>query len=251
MKHCVCGYTSSKSISAHISACKLYKDELKRVIENASTYVQALYLSSFSVKSCVDQIIDKEKTLITHGAIRKFTDSFLDGLGIREGVNGKNNQRFKQQKIRQTTRERYGVDNVGQIPGKGWVNNSIPYKKLLFVDELAIFRKEVSDLTWNTFMRMKRRGIIPIKCHYTGICFNDELLDQVNPNDPFKRSIDHVVPVTEAFFKGWSSDQTASDDNIVFCLRIINTLKSNTNHDDFVTNYLPYIMEKLHESKTS
>ncbi len=251
MKTCVCGYTSPKSISAHAQACKPYKDELKRVTENATEYLEELYLASYSVKECVEQIIQRENTLVQHGGIRKFADSFLDKLGIREGVGGKNNQRKKQEKIRQTTRERYGVDNIGQLPGKAWTNNSVPYERLSFVDDLAQFRKDVGDATWNTFMRMKRRNEVPTLCHYTGITFNDDVLERVNPNDPYKRTIDHLVPVTEAFFKGWSVEKTSSQENLVFCLRVINTLKSNTNHDDFVTNYLPYIKEKLHESKIS
>jgi len=251
MKTCVCGYTSSKNISQHATACVEYKKAVDKALANASGYIEELYLNTLSVSACVDHIMTKEGLEIAGAKIRKWVDARIDERSIRVSALNKKHQQKKQEKIRQTTRERYGVDNIGQIPGKAWSNNSVPYERLSFVDDLAQFRKDVGDATWNTFMRMSRRNEVPTTCHYTNITFNDDILERVNPNDPYKRTIDHIVPVTEAFFKGWSVEKTSSQENLVFCLRVINTLKSNTNHDDFVTNYLPYIKEKLHESKIS
>jgi 5-methylcytosine-specific restriction endonuclease McrA len=250
MKKCPCGFTAKNSLSGHAQTCVQYKKEFKRVTENAVRYVADMYLDTYSVAECVERIIKRENSLISHSQIRKFMDNYLDSLGIREGISGENSQRMKQIKIVQSVKNKYGVDNVGQLPGNGWSKiNNIPYEKLNFVDDMAKFRKKVNSATEKTVHQLRKKNNISKTCHYTNIQFNDVLLKRVNPNDPFKRTVDHIIPVTEAFLRGLSVEETASENNIVFCLRVINTLKSNTSYDDFVKNYLPYIKEKLNESK--
>jgi hypothetical protein len=247
---CLCGYMANgKTASAHTRQCRLYIDEKQRISEYIDINGKELYIKTYSVTHCVEII--SSYTTLSMNIIRKIFVDRMKPLNILEGVSGINQQAMKQSKIRKTTFDRYGVINIGQKTG-GWTeSNNIPYEKLSLMSDLSIYRDQVNNLTWKYFINLKRTHTIPSECHYTGITFNDNLLERVNPNDPYKRTMDHITPVTEAFFKGWSPEKTSEKNNIVFCLRVINTLKSNTNYNDFVINYLPHIIEKLNESKIS
>jgi hypothetical protein len=142
--------------------------------------------------------------------------------------------------------DRYGVANNGQLPGQGWSNlNSIEYKKLEVDNALADFRKKVNYLTRKYVERLKKHGALPTECYYTGITFKDEVQKQINPNDPYKRSVDHRISVIEMFLKGGTPEEVCKEGNIVFCLRAVNTYKANTPEEYFVEQIVPHLKEKL------
>ena len=156
-------------------------------------------------------------------------------------------------KIQATVLNRYGVVNIGQLDNYGRKRfNAIPYTKLKLVEEIKEFRRLVDIITQQKVQQLKKQKKLLTTCNYTGIPFIDEIKLEVNPNDPLKRTVDHVVPVTEAFFLGWTPEQTAADTNIVFCLRIVNTLKHNTDAEKFKKMYVPLLKERLiYESQRS
>lgn len=243
---CVCGYKGNQN---HSKICDDYKQELSRVEENIKSYIADVYLETYSVSECCEYVKEKEKTKITTLRLRKIINSELDNLGIREGLSGKNLNKIRQEKMKNTMLKKYGVVNNGQRPGYGWKElNSIEYKRLDVDQELFDFRKKVDYLTRKHVQKLKNSDSIPTTCYYTGIEFRDVSEDKVNPNDPFKRTVDHKIPVIEMFIKGKTPEETANEQNIVFCLRIVNTYKANTSENYFVNEIVPYLKEKIYES---
>jgi len=84
----------------------------------------------------------------------------------------------------------------------------------------------------------------PKYCFYTGIKFADEY-GKVNPNDPCKRSIDHIKSIYECFLTGIAIEEAASIENIVFCLKICNTIKGNAEIQYFKKNIAKYLREEF------
>ena len=74
----------------------------------------------------------------------------------------------------------------------------------------------------------------PEVCYYTGVRFIDCDQAKVNPNDPRKRTIDHKIPVIIGYLQGLSVKEISKPENITFVLRYVNTIKSNTLHDNFL-----------------
>lgn len=237
---CVCGFIGQ---SGHAGQCDVYLREADRVKENLTEYIADYYKETYSITDCCKYVIEKEKTNIKHTALRGTITKYLDSLGIRESFGGVNFHKHRQNKLEKVMLNKYGVVNNGQREGEGYKKlNAIPYVKLKLDEEYAKFRKDVRRAT----RRIKwDHNEIPETCYYTGVTFNDVVLNKVNPNDPFKRSIDHKVSVTEAFFRGWSVEETASKDNLVFCLRVVNTTKGNTTEKDFKQLILPLLKKRL------
>lgn len=240
---CLCGFIGN---SAHTRSCDQYQKEVSRVETNAKNYIEDIYLKTISIVECIEIVKKREKTKLPDGMIRKIIDARVDALNIRHDMRSEKYQEKKQAKAKKTTKKRYGVDNISKLKVSGWSkNNAIEYKKLPLLEDLDKYRSEVSYYTKKSVSRIKKRNEMPEQCYYTDITFNDVLLDAVNPNDPFKRTIDHVVPITEAFLLDWPPEKTGSEDNIVFCLRCVNTLKHNTDIERFTTVVLPLIKERL------
>lgn len=243
---CVCGYTGNQN---HSKFCDVYKQELSRVEESINSYIADVYLKNYSVSDCCDYVKKKENTQITALRLRTIINKELDSRGIREGLSGKNLNKIRQEKMKTTMLKKYGVVNNGQRAGHGWEElNSIEYKRLDIDQELFDFRKKVDYLTRKHVQKLKNSNSIPTTCYYTDIEFRDASIDKVNPNDPLKRTVDHRIPVIEMFIKGKTPEETASEQNIVFCLRIVNTYKANTSENYFVNEIVPYLKEKIYES---
>jgi len=247
---CICGFVGN---AIHTKKCNSFQTEVNKVTKSLEHYIDQCYLDNYSVSECVDIVIARENTQLPSGTVRKIIVCRLTKIGIYEGISGKNQQEKKQKKVQATVKQRYGVINIGQLEGYGRKElNKIPYKKLSMMDEMNNYRKMVEDLTFRYVNSLKKKNLLPERCHYTDYKFNDVLLEKVNPNDPLKRTVDHVVPVSEAFFLGWPAEKTASTDNIVFCLRCVNTVKSNTDVDRFKKILVPLIKERLlHESQVN
>lgn len=246
MCECVCGLNISKGNTRHFTTCQDYQLEVKRLKKNIKTYIVNYYLETYSVTDCCLYIREKEKTKVFGGKLRSIIVDELKIAGVYEGLTGKRFNEKRQVKIQATVLKNYGVVNVGQLSNHGFKSqNQIPYVKLKINEDYMTYKKEVEHLTWKQFGKLKKLRLVSETCYYTGIKFNDNLLEKVNPNDPFKRTIDHKISVTEAFFRGWTAEKTASMDNLAFCLRIVNTIKGHQNENDFRKILLPLLNERL------
>jgi len=242
---CVCGY---KGNHGHVGGCRKYSEEVVRVKEAMVLYIADVYKANYSVTECCSYVKDKEKTTIFESALRKMITQYLDSLGIREKLDGKTLNDNRQAKMRATMLERYGVENAGQLEGNGRkAANKIPYVKLKLNQEFTEYRAKVEKLSWHKLGMLKKTNSVPSECYYTGITFNDNVLEKVNPNDPYKRTLDHKTSVSEAFFRGWSVEKVMDDSNIVFCLRIVNTVKGHLNESDFRRLLLPLLKKRLED----
>lgn len=243
MFECMCGY---KGNAAHSKKCAAYHVEAVRVTNNIKSYLKEIYLETVSVTECCEIIQKREQTLLSTAKIRKMIDPILKDLGIKKSLSDKELNAKRQQKLQKTMLDRYGVRNNGQLPGQGWENlNSIAYTKLAIDETLIEFRKKVNYLTRKYVDKLKKQNLVPTNCYYTDIPFKDNLQDFVNPNDPCKRSVDHRRPVAEMFLQGYSAEDVCKEDNIVFCLRAVNTYKANTPEEYFVKEIVPFLKEKL------
>ena len=149
-----------------------------------------------------------------------------------------------------TLYDRYGVTNPGLLPqSHGYTRlNNIPYTKFRINDELKKYKEKVSRLTRSYNNTNKN---IPKYCYYTGIQFIDAEQDKVNPNDPRKRSIDHRTSVIYCFLNGWSPEKCSNPKNMVYVLKYINTIKSNTTEKDFIPLALKLRKELIDEGFSS
>lgn len=243
MFECMCGY---KGNAVHSKGCDEYQSEVARVTNNIKSYLEEIYLETVSITDCCEIIQQKEQTLLSTAKIRKIIDPILKDLGIKKSLSDKELNAKRQQKLQKTMLARYGVRNNGQLPGQGWESlNSIQYTKLAIDERFVEFRKQVNYLTRKYVEKLKKQNLIPTTCCYTDIPFKDNLQDLVNPNDPYKRSVDHRRPVVEMFLRGYSAEDVCKEDNIVFCLRAVNTYKSNTPEEYFVKEIIPFLKEKL------
>lgn len=156
----------------------------------------------------------------------------------------------KQKKIRKTCIERYGEDNISKcMSGKQrralHSRNSIPYKRFDFIDEYAEYCRKSKRYIEKSIKEM----IAPDYCEYTGIKFADATnggSNNVNPNDPLKRSIDHKMSLLECYLKGISVEEANSPENLAFCIRYVNTIKQNNSLGDYsLQEMIKIIREKL------
>jgi hypothetical protein len=158
---------------------------------------------------------------------------YLKSVNLYEGLNGSNYLKKKVELQVKLLQEKYGVSNWGQMSDGGWkIQNKIPYKKIKMIDEIVEYKKQVEKLTYKTIKKMKKLGNIPTHCEYTNVLFADSE-GTPNPNDPRKRTVDHVVPVSHCFLLGWSPGKAASEDNIKYILRLVNTMKGNSDYTSF------------------
>jgi len=246
MCECVCGLEIPKGNTAHFRNCSDYQKEVLRLKDVLNDYIAKYYLETYSVSECCKYVIEKESTKVFGGKLRNLITEILKKGGVYEGISGKNTNDKRQSKMQASMLNRYGVINNGQRPGEGFKKqNLIPYKKLKINEEFNNYRKEVESMTKKQVDKIKKINLIPNTCYYTDIAFNDNLLEKVNPNDPLKRTIDHKISVNEAFFYNWPTEKTAAAENLVFCLRIVNTVKGHMNENEFRKTLLPLLKERL------
>lgn len=243
MFECVCGF---KGNSSHSKTCQEYHKEVQNLKKNIKKYIKNIYLENLSVSECCNIVKEREDTIISVAKIRKIIDEYLIDQNIKVDLSDKDFNRKRQEKTRNTMFERYGVVNNGQRQGQGWSTlNAIPYSKLDIDEELIEYRKKVEYNTRKYKEKLARNNQLPKTCFYTGITFKDCIQDKINPNDPYKRTIDHRIPVIEMFFKGYTAEENCAEENLVFCLRAVNTYKANTTEDYFVKEILPTLVKRL------
>lgn len=185
-----------------------------------------LYKETYSVS----QVIEKT------GMNRKAITKILKDANVYEGLSGPNYLAKKAENHKKVMLEKYGVENISQIRQNGIVkDNSIEYSKVSFDEKLKEYKDKVYRYSKKIIYSKKSKLVdIPDTCFYTGITFADCLQERVNPNDPYKRTIDHKHPIILCYTEGWSIEEAGGPDNVTFVLRYINNLKSNTTHESFL-----------------
>jgi hypothetical protein len=195
-------------------------------------------------KTCYSVLETAKKTNIAYGQVRRI----LIEKGIFESFTGENYKKANTKRIKKSTLEKYGVDNISKLNPSGWsTQNHIPYEKMLFDEELGKYRNRVSKLTRKNTKYIKDNT----KCFYTRIEFTDNRTKDVNPNDPKKRSVDHRKSVIECFLDGLSPEECAHPSNLVFVLKYVNTIKGNTKEESFIPIAEKIRNRLLNESKES
>jgi len=75
-------------------------------------------------------------------------------------------------------------------------------------------------------------------CYHTGIRFADA--DGIaNPNDPRKRSLDHIIPLSICYTMGMTREEANHPDNLCWCLKCVNNVRGSTDIESFkpIANY--------------
>jgi len=184
--------------------------------------------------ACYTETYSVTKVIEKTGIGRKRIVRILKEAGVYEGLNGPNYLAKKQENLKQTMLEKYGVENISQLNCDSLKErNSIAYKNIGFDLEFSDYKKRVANYTKNLVTR-KKSIVLPEKCFYTGYRFRDCDSEKVNPNDPFKRTVDHKYPILLCFIDGWPIEEAGGPDNIIFVLRYVNSVKSNTTHESFL-----------------
>ena len=70
-------------------------------------------------------------------------------------------------------------------------------------------------------------------CYHTGIKFADAGQQHTNPNDPRKRSLDHIIPLAICYIKGMTMDEANHPDNLCWCLKVINNVRGTSDLDSY------------------
>ena len=70
-------------------------------------------------------------------------------------------------------------------------------------------------------------------CYHTGIRFIDAEVEFPNPNDPRKRSLDHIKPLVVCFIEGMTMDEANHPDNLCWCLKCVNNVRASTDIRSF------------------
>lgn len=197
--------------------------QIKAIMDEYKKMVVELYKETYSISEIRRRLKD--------GVGRGKLMSILVEAGVYEGLTGKNYLAHKVKKNEQIMKERYGVTNWGQTTNGGYKSlNKIERKQINKLIEFHDFRDAVSALTKKNLKKLQK----PEYCYYTGIRFADAEQEKVNPNDDRKRSIDHKMPIVLAWLNGWSIAETAGTENLVFVLKYVNSIKSNTEHASFI-----------------
>lgn len=185
-----------------------------------------LYKETYSVSEIMKRCND--------GVGRARIVKILKDEGIYEGLSGENYLKMKAKNHEKIMLEKYGVINWGQTKEGGWCKlNKVPYKKVSYLtDDYNEYRKKVDKLTKKNIKQCYKDDL-PKYCAYTGIMFADEE-GQTNPNDPRKRSVDHRIPVIHCFLKKMPIEKAANASNIVFVLKYVNSIKSQSTEESIL-----------------
>ena len=183
--------------------------------------------------------------------IYPFNRTQIDKLLIEENIHHNINEESRKQHIKQkvkksenTCLKKYNVKNIGETLQYGRsVLNKIPYKKTDFIDsDLKEYKEAVIKNQIKFHNKNAKNNQLPNYCEYTGIQFSDAFGEKCNPNDPCKRSIDHKHPIILCFFEGWTIEECSNQNNLIYCLKYLNTIKGTTSHEDFIL-----LAEKIRE----
>jgi len=202
---------------------KEFKKEAKKHVYNRRDEIINHYSQHYSVSKVMRDFG------LSEGA-RRWIEKILKEEDIYQGTGGLQALK-KVERIESTMMKRYGVRNAGQLDHGGWkLLNGREKTDPEFISDFNVFKGDVERLT-----KKNRKKMIPSKyCYYTGIKFVDEEVDNPNPNDQRKRTIDHKISVWDAYFvHNFAAEDVSNTSNLVYCIRYANSIKHNKSHHDF------------------
>jgi hypothetical protein len=236
-----CKYCNRENISnvgSHLTKCRAY-------IEFKEKFLQVNGLELLTKYQNGTPISDLEKF---YKIGRNFVEKCITSLGgtLRGLAQDTKARNLRTIKRKETLKKKYGVINTGQFENSPIkLANQIPYTVPKFSVDLNEYRKDIERAARKYVRQCKTKKELPTHCEYTGIKFADAENKPTNPNDWFKRTIDHRVSVLHCYLDGWTVEQASDPSNLVFCLRYINTTKGNISEKEFLKNYLPKLKKLL------
>jgi len=240
-QYSVCKYCNLKNINnvgSHLTHCMAY-------VEFKETFLNVNGLELLAKYQEGTSISDLEKF---YKIGRNFVETCITRLGgnLRGLTQDANTRHLRTNKRTETLKRKYGVINTGQLENSPIkLANKIPYTVPKFWAEMNEYKKDVERASRRFLRRCKIENRLPTHCEYTGIKFADAENKSTNPNDWFKRTIDHRVCVLHCYLNGWTVERASSPSNLIFCLRYINSIKGTISESEFVEKYVPKLRNLL------
>lgn len=221
MFKCSCGRTSKTTLGHHKKKCPI-NSQLRETILSDVDNIVSLYLKTYSVQRVMKELEVDGVMVVT----RTQVEDVLKKEKVYEGQTGDNYGKRKRERWSQTMLNRYGTTAVNNNLEE---RNAIPYEPIVIGDDdYEHWAKRVEAVTKKSLKTIE----VPETCAYTGFEFADNK-GTPNPNDPFKRTIDHKTPKRLAYIYGWTPEQTGAPENLAYVIRYANSLKSNTDYESF------------------
>jgi hypothetical protein len=230
-----CKYCNTKNINnagSHLAKCEAYAKFKETFLNISGLELLAKYENGTSIS-------DLEKFYKIN---RKFIETCIVQLGgtLRGVMQDNKSRHLRTSKRTETLKKRYGVINTGQLENSPIkLANKIPYVVPKFWSDLNDYRKDVERATRRFVRQCKIKNKLPTHCEYTGIKFADAENKPTNPNDWFKRTVDHRVNVLHCYLNNWTVEQASDPSNLIFCLRYINSTKGTISESEFIEKYVP------------
>ncbi len=229
----ICAFCGGSTATKHYGSCKEYNNAVG-VITDAQESIIDQHKSGIQISDMHMPDYDKRLGPLSSHTSRAYFEvkKLLRDTGVYDPYS-KTQRAARTSKRTATMIDKYGVVNNGQLPGMGFGDrNSIPYKKVRYLTEsFELYEKEVYRFTKKTVRQFG--SDLPKFCEYTGVKFADEE-GPVNPNDPRKRTVDHVIPVITCYLNYVPADVAASVTNLKFCIRYANSVKGNSTLESFL-----------------
>lgn len=163
-------------------------------------------------------------------------------------------------KARKTFLKKYGVDNITKLEKMkdhlrkiNYENQNIWQGKRQIIqwmmgrenhpntnDNFSEYKKECLRLTKIN----KEKLLLKNKCFYTDILF-----DKTKHNGNFFPSLDHKISIVRGFELGITPKKIANVNNLVWCLRIVNSLKREYTDKEFQFLKIPDRIKKAYNEK--
>ena len=231
-----CGekFDTEKSYLKH--NCKekrmFYKHTREKLKNNHKDELQKLY---------IDDGLSPNEIALIFNTTRTNIEKVLKELSILQSLSdrfkNKANKVRRLEKSKNTCLKNHGVTNIGYTLKHGRSKlNKVPYKKIEYLtgNEYETYVQKVQYYTKQA-LKIKDK---PKYCEYTGIMFGDELYDEINPNDPIKRSVDHKIPVVIGYLNQIPPERIGSIENLAYVIRYVNSIKGNTLYESFIPTAL-------------
>ena len=237
-----CNLTNIVNINGHKASCikfETFKENF--LIENGSElllkYQNGISISDLEKQYEVNRRLVERCIIHFGGTLRGLLQDF-------------NSRQILNNKRKNTLQQNYGVTNAGQLENSPIkIANKIPYTTPEFKRDYNDYRRNAERLTKRYLKQCKTQNLLPTHCEYTGFKFADTERNPINPNDWFKRSLDHRLSIWHCYLYDQPVEQACSPSNLVFCLKYINTVKGNIPEEYFVKEDLPKIKHLLtHEN---
>ena len=158
-KICYCGEILQCNNTQHHRNCSVYQQRKERIPVD---HIKQHYVENYSVSKIIEEINDEGfVSLFTRREIEKI----LKESNLYEGLNGENYLKAKVKNHVKTLKERYGVENWGQMSDGGYKKaNRIPYDKISFLDtEYKQYKEQVEKITKRNTKKIEK----PDYCSYT------------------------------------------------------------------------------------